>query len=67
MAKTTYRKRKINGKEYYFYRLRHKNLKKPKDMYSSTVKELNAKIKSAVNELDNGITDNREFLQHFLF
>lgn len=66
MAKTTYRKRKINGKEYYFYRLRHKNLKKPKDMYGSTVKELDAKIKSAINELDNGITDNREYFGAFI-
>jgi len=66
MAKTTYRKKIINGNEYYFYRLRHKNLSKPKDMYALTVKELDAKIKVVVNELDNGITNNKEYFGTFL-
>ncbi len=66
MAKTTYRKKIINGKEYYFYRLRHKNLNKPKDLYSPTVKELDAKIKSVINELDNGITNNKECFETFI-
>lgn len=65
MAKTTYRKRIINDKEYYFYRLRHKNLKKPKDLYSSTVKELDSKIKTIIRELDNNIVDNREHFGSF--
>ena len=46
MAKTTYRKRVINGKEYYFYRLRLKNLKSPKDLYGTTVRELDLQIHS---------------------
>lgn len=59
MAKTIYKKKIKNGKEYYFYRLRHKNLKNPKDIYGSTVKELEEKIKDLKNDLDNNITDNR--------
>ena len=53
MAKTTYRKRVINGKEYYFYRLRHKNLKSPKDLYGSTVRELEEKIKGIFFTINN--------------
>ena len=34
MAKTNYLKRTINGKDYYYFRLRHKNLNKPKDIYA---------------------------------
>ncbi|MHB9939839.1 site-specific integrase [Clostridium sporogenes] len=66
MAKTIYKKKIKNGKEYYFYRLRHKNLSKPKDIYGSTVKELDTKIKSMVNELDHGITNNKDFFETFL-
>lgn len=61
LSKTTYKKKLKNGKEYYFYRLRHKNLKKPKDIYGSTVKELESKIKTLTNELDNNINDNKEY------
>lgn len=66
MAKTTYRKRTINEKEYYFFRLRHKNLTKPKDLYDSTVKGLNAKIKQATKELDNNISDNKQLFGAFV-
>ncbi|MGH4140746.1 site-specific integrase [Clostridium sp.] len=65
MSKTIYKKKVKNDKEYYFYRLRHKNLKKPKDMYAATVKELDAKIKAVVNELDHGISNNKEYLGVF--
>lgn len=65
MAKTTYRKKIKNGKEYYFFRLRHKNLKKPKDIYAATVKDLDLKIKTLTNELDNGIISNKEFFEPF--
>lgn len=65
MAKTTYRKRVINGKEYYFYRLRHKNLKSPKDLYGSTVRELEEKIKGIVYELDHGVLNNKESFESF--
>ncbi|MDB1924145.1 site-specific integrase [Clostridium tertium] len=65
MAKTTYRKRVINDKEYYFYRLRHPNLKSPKDLYGSTVKELDSKIKTLINELDNGIIIEKNTFENF--
>ncbi|ABK60564.1 tyrosine-type recombinase/integrase [Clostridium novyi] len=65
MAKTTYRKKTVNNKEYYFYRLRHKNLKKPKDIYAKTVKELDSKIKMIIKELDNNITNNKEYFGAF--
>lgn len=65
MAKTTYRKKTINGKEYYFYRLRHKNLKSPKDLYGTTVKELDSKIKALINELDNGIIIEKNTFENF--
>lgn len=65
MAKTIYKKKNKNGKEYYFYRLRHKNLKNPKDLYGSTVRELEEKIRDLKNELNNNITDNKEFFGVF--
>ena len=65
MAKTTFRKRVINDKEYYFFRLRHKNLKNPKDLYAPTVKELTEKIKAITHELDNGIINNKEYFETF--
>lgn len=65
MAKTIYKKKIKNGKEYYFYRLRHKNLKNPKDIYGSTVKGLEEKIKDLENDLDNNITDNRALFGAF--
>lgn len=65
MAKTTFRKRTINDKEYYFFRLRHKNLKTPKDLYGTTVKELNKKIKDLNYELDHNVINNKETFEHF--
>lgn len=71
MAKTIYKKKIKNGKEYYFYRLRHENLNKPKDLYASTVKELECKIKKAIHELDNSLSSDNitfgEFLKKWLF
>jgi len=71
MAKTTFRKRIINDKEYYFFRLRHKNLNKPKDLYAQTVKELTEKIKNLNYELEHGLEKNKDcfgtFLSDWLF
>lgn len=71
MAKTVYRKKFKNGKEYYFFRLRHENLDKPKDIYGATVKELDTKIKNIVKELDHGVISNHEtfgiFLENWLY
>lgn len=66
MAKTSYKKKVKNGKEYYFYRLRHKNLNKPKDIYANTVKELDEKIKKITKELDLGVSDTKEYFGAFL-
>ncbi|WWU65256.1 site-specific integrase [Clostridium baratii] len=65
MAKTTFRKRTINNKEYYFFRLRHPNLKTPRDLYGATVKELNKKIKDLTYELDHNVINNKESFEHF--
>lgn len=46
MAKTIYIKKIKNGKEYYFYRLRHKNLRTPTPVLND-VKEI------AANKLNN--------------
>ena len=66
MAKTTFKKKIVNGQEYYFYRLRHKNLNSPKDIYAKTVKELKEKITAKTKELDYGINDNKKYFGDFL-
>lgn len=65
MAKTNYKKKIKNGKEYYFHRLRHETLNKPKDIYATTVKELESKIKTITYELDHGIKGNKELFGTF--
>ncbi|MCB2294214.1 hypothetical protein LGK95_11880 [Clostridium algoriphilum] len=35
------------------------------DIYAANVKELDAKIKSVLTELDNGISNNKEYLGVF--
>ncbi|RXM74765.1 tyrosine-type recombinase/integrase [Clostridium tetani] len=71
MAKIIYKKKLKNGKEYYFYRLRHKNLRKPRDLYGTTVKELDKKVKMLTKELDDNISNNKEyfglFFEHWLY
>ena len=71
MAKTVYKKKIKNGKEYYFFRLRHENLAKPKDIYAKTVKELETKIKNITNELNHGVKANEiifgDFLKDWLY
>lgn len=66
MAKTVYKKKIKNGKEYYFFRLRHENLEKPKDIYAKTVKELETKIKNITNELEHGVKTNEVLFGDFL-
>ncbi|MBC2457052.1 tyrosine-type recombinase/integrase [Clostridium beijerinckii] len=65
MAKTIYKKKIKNGKEYYFYRLRHKNLVTPKDLYALTVKDLDEKIKNLLTDLDYNIIDTKESFEAF--
>lgn len=64
MARTKYKKRIVNGKEYYYYRVRHPNLKTYKDVYALTPKELDYKIKELLEELDHNI-DNKELFGPF--
>ena len=65
MAKTKYLKRTINGKDYFYIRLRHKNLLKPKDIYAPTVKELNKKVNSMIIRLENNIIENKDYFESF--
>lgn len=65
MAKTIYKKKIKNGKEYYFYRLRHENLKNPKDIYATTVKELEEKIKDIKYDLEHDIVNNKVCFETF--
>lgn len=65
MPKTNYLKRTINGREYYYFRLRHKNLIKPKDVYAPTVKELDEKLRAIRNELEHNIVNNKELFETF--
>lgn len=65
MPKSIYRKRTINGIEYFFFRLRHENLRKPKDLYARTEKELKEKIKKLNNELDHNIQSNKNNFETF--
>ena len=65
MAKTIYKKRIINGKNYFYHRLRHKNLRKPKDIYAPTVSELEKKIRDTISVLENNIKDTKEYFDTF--
>lgn len=65
MARTIYKKKIKNGKEYFFFRLRHENLNKSKDIYAKTVKDLTQKIKDITYELDNGIENNKDCFETF--
>ena len=65
MLRKTYNKKLKNGTEYYFFRLRHKNLKRPKDLYAKTVKELNQKIKELIKELDHGVISSGDNFESF--
>lgn len=61
MARTKYKKKEKNGNVYFFHRLRHKNLRKPRDIYGKTVAELEEKIKKIEYELDRGVTSEKAY------
>lgn len=69
--KTNYRKKIKNGKEYYFFRLKHENLEQPKDIYATKIKELEKKIKETRAKLDANLikTDKtyKEILEYWLY
>lgn len=66
MSRPVFKKKVKNGKVYFFYRLRHKNLRKPLDLYSKTETELKAKIKNKEYELDRGVTSDKAFFGDYL-
>lgn len=71
MPKSIYKKKVIKGNTYFFHRLRHPNLRKPKDLYAKTERELKQKIKSLTYELDHNVKDNKNtfgtFFTQWLF
>ena len=71
MPRSIYKKKIKNGKEYFFYRLKHPNLKTPKDIYATTAKELKEKIDKIKFDLDSGLKDTKEsfgaFFENWLF
>lgn len=66
MPRTKYKKKIKNGTQYYFYRLRHKNLRKPRDIYGKAIPELEEKIKKLEYELDRGVTSEKAYFGDYL-
>lgn len=70
MSRTTYRKKTKNGITYFFKRVYHENLYKPRDLYARTAKELTEKIKRLEYELDHGVSSDNavfgEYLEHWM-
>lgn len=66
MARTKYRKKTKNGNTYYFYRLKHKNLRIPRDLYGKTVKELDEKINTLKYELDRNFHSSKVLFGDYL-
>lgn len=66
MSRSKFKKKIKNGREYFFCRVFHKNLRKPLDMYGKTEQELKDKIKEKINELDRGVTSDKAFFGDYL-
>lgn len=66
MPRTKYRKKTKNGNTYYFYRLRHKNLRSPRDLYGKSIAELEEKINALKYELDRGVTSSNAYFGDYL-
>lgn len=65
MPKSLYKKKVIHGNSYYHFRLRHPNLRKPKDLYAKTDTELKQKIKDTIYELDHNVKNNKNTFGDF--
>lgn len=63
--KLKYLKRTINNRQYYYFRIRHENLNGEKDVYATTLKELEKKVKKIKLELDNNIINTKELYLNF--
>lgn len=66
MARTKYKKKVKNGNTYYFYRLNHKNLKRPRDLYGKTVQELKDKIEALTYQLDRNVKSSKVLFGDYL-
>ena len=66
MSRTKFKKKSVHGKEYFFYRMYHKNLNKPVDLYGNTVAELRAKIRNKEYEIERGVTSEKAYLGDYL-
>lgn len=63
--KLKYLKRTINNRQYYYFRIRHENLNCEKDVYATTLKELEEKVKKIRLELDNNIINTKDLYLNF--
>lgn len=67
MPKSKYRKKKINGCEYWFYRFYDDRLTRGvKDIYGKTITEVDGKIRTLKSELDRGITSEKACFGDYL-
>lgn len=67
MARTKFKKRIINGKNYFHYRITHKSFKAGyKDLYGKTTTELQEKIDKITRDLHYNIKDSKEYFSDFL-
>lgn len=66
MARTKYKKKVKNGNVYFFYRLNHKRLRSPRDLYGKTVSELEERIESLIHELDQNVISDKTYFTDYL-
>lgn len=66
MSRNKHAKKIKNGHEYYFYRLYHKSLSKPVDLYGKTLKELNEKKEALKADLDHGVFTEKSYFSAYM-
>lgn len=66
MARTKYRKKSKYGNVYFFYRLKHRALRNPRDVYGKTITELEEKIRKITHELDHGVISEKIIFTDYL-
>ncbi|MDY7112136.1 Site-specific recombinase XerD [Eubacterium callanderi] len=66
MPRSKYAKKVKNGNTYFFYRMRHKNLRRPHDLYGKSIPELEQKIDDLKKELDRGVQSDKVFFSNYL-
>lgn len=65
MARTRYKKRTINNKMYFYYKIKDKATNKYKYLYGKTVKELEGKIENFNKKQSYNIKDTKEYFSDF--